>query len=103
MIIEERTQPLKTDSAMQSSEQVINPEDQIKYDQFKSWIETVSVERLKNKIVSLDMLETLLHGLSNDSYSYVRKANADALAALIAGGLVNNSTTCSQFNAASFF
>ena len=89
MIIEERTQPLKTDSAMQSSEQVINPEDQIKYDQFKSWIETVSVERLKNKIVSLDMLETLLHGLSNDSYSYVRKANADALAALIAGGLVS--------------
>ena len=89
IIIEERTQPLKTDSAMQSSEQGINPEDQIKYEQFKSWIETVSTERLKNKIVSLDMLETLLHGLSNDSYSYVRKANADALAALIAGGLVS--------------
>ena len=96
IIIEERTQPLKTDSAMQSSEQGINPEDQIKYEQFKSWIETVSTERLKNKIVSLDMLETLLHGLSNDSNWNVRKANADALAALIAGGLVSKEDELSK-------
>jgi len=56
------------------------------FNQFQDWLGNVSPDRLENKIIILDTLETLLRGLRTDLDLAVRKA--DALNALITGGFV---------------
>lgn len=58
------------------------------YTRFQDWLTRVSPERLHNKVFILNVLETLVHGLSDRVWD-VSKANAETLNSLIFSGLVN--------------